>query len=98
LAGLRPNFLAVQTRQPRSAAAGAIADIVSQHGLPVLFESEDTGEATRKALEMAGHDDLVLATGSLSVAAEVREEVKGIAPELYPYMGRPSSPGAARIM
>ena len=98
LASLRPMVLAVRSRQPRSADAGAIADIVSQHGLPVFFQSEDTGEATRKALEMAEHGDLVLATGSLSVAAEVREEIMGIAPELYPYIKRPSRPGAATIV
>ena len=34
-------------------------------------------------------NDLVLGTGSLSVAAEVTEEVQNIPPELYPYMSVP---------
>ena len=32
---------------------------------------------------MAGDDDIVLATGSLFIAAEVREAVLGIEPEVY---------------
>jgi hypothetical protein len=37
-----------------------------------------------EALEVAGPEDLVLATGSLFLAAEVREAMLGIEPELYP--------------
>ena len=33
---------------------------------------------------MAGEMDLILTTGSLFVAAEAREVIKGIEPELYP--------------
>ena len=36
------------------------------------------------ALDAAGDEDLVLATGSLFVAAEVREAVLSIEPEIYP--------------
>ena len=58
--------------------------------MAVVFQSEDVGEATRRALEIAQVGDLVLGTGSLSVAAEVIEEIKGIEPELYPYITPPS--------
>ena len=57
--------------------------------MKVVLASENVGEATRHALAMAGQDDLVLGTGSLSVAAEVTEEVQDIPPELYPYMSMP---------
>ena len=50
--------------------------------------------AARRALELAGDGDLVLGTGSLSVAAEVIEEMRGIEPELYPYIKRPADTGA----
>ena len=57
--------------------------------MKVVFTSENVGEAARRALEMASEKDLVLGTGSLSVAAEITEEVQGIPPELYPYMSMP---------
>ena len=33
--------------------------------------------------KLSGKDDILVATGSLFVAAEVREIIKGIDPELY---------------
>jgi folylpolyglutamate synthase/dihydropteroate synthase len=50
------------------------------------------GEATRYAIAQANEEDLVLVTGSLFAVAEVREELKGIPPELYPEL--PRSPRA----
>ena len=41
-------------------------------------------EALALARSMAGPDDLILGTGSLFVAAELREAELGIRPELYP--------------
>ena len=98
LAELSPSVLAVRSRHPRSAPSGVISQLVSERGLPVVFQSENVGEATRRALEMATEGDLLLSTGSLSVAAEVIEEIKGIAPELYPSIKRPKNPGARKIM
>ena len=62
-----------------------------------MFASDNVGEATRKALEMAKEGDLVLGTGSLSVAAEVIEELRGVTPELYPYIKPPADPGVATV-
>ena len=98
LAELSPLVLAVRSRHPRSAPSDTIADVVLRMGLPVVLESENVGEATRQAMEMAGDGDLVLGTGSLSVAAEVIEEIRGIAPELYPSIDRPLSQDAARVV
>jgi folylpolyglutamate synthase/dihydropteroate synthase len=56
----------------------------------VAFESEHVADAVRRALDMAGPNDLVLGTGSLSVAAEVIQELEGMVPELYPNLGRPA--------
>ena len=57
--------------------------------MPVLFQAEDAGVATCRALDLTGEGDMVLGTGSLSVAAEVIEEFRGISPELHPYITRP---------
>ena len=97
LAKLSPAVLAVRSRHPRSASSQVIADSARELGLDVVFESEDVGEGTRRAIEIAGEGDMVLGTGSLSVAAEVIEAVRGVTPELYPYLKRPSSPDAITV-
>ena len=89
LAPLSPRVLATHSRHPRSASGATIARIAAELDMDVVFASENVGEATRRALAMAGEKDLVLGTGSLSVAAEVTEEVRDIAPELYPYIRPP---------
>lgn len=89
LAQLSPLVLVARSRHPRAASSDIISRVVEDQGLPVAFQSDSVGEAMRLALELAGKDDLVLGTGSLSVAAEVIEEIKGIQPELYPYLKRP---------
>ena len=89
LAPLSPQVLATHSRHPRSASGATVAQVAGELGMKVVFASENVGEATRHALAMATEDDLVLGTGSLSVAAEVTEEVQGIPPELYPYMSVP---------
>ena len=86
LANLSPLVCAVRSRHPKSASSKTISQVASEAGLPVIFQSDNVGEATRNALRTAGKDDLVLGTGSLTVAAEVIEEIKGIEPELYPYI------------
>ena len=55
---------------------------------------EEVGAATRRVLEIASERDLVLGTGSLSVAAEVIEEMQGMNPEIYPNIKMPSSRSA----
>ena len=86
---LSPEVLATHSRHPRSASGATIANVATELGLKIAFTSENVGEAARRALEMASEKDLVLGTGSLSIAAEITEEVQGIPPELYPYMSMP---------
>ena len=83
LAGLSPGVAAVKSRHPKSATAETIAEATRISGLEVALVSDDVGEAARWAVREAGPNDLVLATGSLAVAAEVIEEVEGIEPEIY---------------
>lgn len=97
LAELAPQVAAVRSRHPRSAPSAIIAEAVAHQGLPLLLVSEDIAGATRRVLEIAGEGDLVVATGSLSVAAEVIEAVEGIPPELYPNIKRPSWRPQSRV-
>lgn len=89
LAPLSPVLVAAQSRHPRSAAAAAIAQTAAQIGIDAAFASDDVAQATRYALSIARPNDLVLGTGSLSVAAEITEEIQHIPPETYPYIKPP---------
>ena len=80
---LQPRVIVTRSRHPRAATATVLADIFSAQGLQAT-QVEDAGQAVEKALEWAGKDDLVLVTGSLFAAAEAREVLKGIPPEIYP--------------
>ena len=91
VAVLSPLVVPVRSRHPKSAPAEAIAAAARDNGLKVTIGPEEVGAATRSALAMAGEGDLVLGTGSLAVAAEIIEEMEGIAPEVYPTIMAPSS-------
>ena len=88
---LSPLVLAVRSRDPRALESGVIAEAARGMGLTVALESDNVGAATRRGMELAGEGGLVVAAGSLTVAAEVIEEMEGIEPELYPYLKRPAS-------
>ena len=89
LQALSPLVLAVRSRDPRALESGLIAQAARDIGLAVALEADNVGEAARRGLELAGEGGLVVAAGSLTVAAEVIEEMEGIEPELYPYLERP---------
>lgn len=82
LVSLNPKIVATQSRHPRAERAEEVGRMFSEEGIDVLVV-EEVSEAVNRALKMAGDNDLVLATGSLYVVSEVREEVKGIAREVY---------------
>ena len=94
LVALSPVVILSRSRHPRASPNDMIKDLFGTHGISSEFQSENVGEATRYALETAREGDLILATGSLFVAAEVRETIKGIVPELYPSLQR--APGVTR--
>lgn len=89
LAPLSPTLVAAKSRHPRSAASAAIAQTATQIGITAAFASDDVAQATRYALAIAHPNNLVLGTGSLSVAAEITEEIQAIPPETYPYIKPP---------
>jgi dihydrofolate synthase/folylpolyglutamate synthase len=91
LATLGDRIIATRSRHPRAAPTGVVARAFSRRGLEAL-EIEDVGMALGRALEEAHEDHMVLVTGSLFVAAEAREAMKGIEPELYPELQTDSYP------
>jgi len=96
LSQLNPTVLATRSRHPRSVASSKVAEAFRGHGVSATAV-EGVREAVVRALDMAHEGDLVLAAGSLFVAAEAREFQKGIAAEVYPEVqdGMPSAQRAA---
>ena len=88
--GKEGRVIVTRSRHPRASPPGALAHAFLTHHIKAL-EVEGVDSAIEMALELADADDLVLATGSLFVAAEAREAIKGIEPELYPELERPPS-------
>ena len=84
-----PLIIATRSRHPRAIAPATLVEAFRSYDLEALSVN-DMGEALGLAQRRAGkhgHDSpetLVLVTGSLFVAAEAREVLLGIEPELYP--------------
>ena len=91
LASLDPSVIAVQSRHPRSSRACVAADAVRDSGLNLVAEADTVAGGFRKALELARADELILCTGSLSVAGEVLEVINGVEPEIYDNLRGPAA-------
>ena len=83
----RPRIIVTRSRHPRAASTGELAEAFLAHGIEVSQAASVAG-AVATALEGAREGDLILATGSLFVAAEAREALLGIEPELYPELDK----------
>lgn len=83
LAPVASQAVVTGTRHPRSASPSLLAGLFEKYGVRAHCTSQ-TSEAVALALQLSGDNALVLATGSLFLAAETREVVKGIPPEIYP--------------
>ena len=84
LAQVSDMAIATRSRHPRSMAPSTLSKLMEETGIREVGQADDVSTALQMALEEAGTGDLILATGSLFVAAEVRESILGIEPELYP--------------
>lgn len=83
LAPVADLVVAAQARHPRAMAAAELAKLLAERG--ARAEASPTPrEALGHAIDAAGPKGLVLVTGSLFLAAEVREAALGIEPEIYP--------------
>ena len=76
--------LAFSEKAARSAAENFQRNRSQRKRKLKAIEAGSTAQAVEAALEYADSQDLVLVTGSLFVAAEARELVMGIQPEIYP--------------
>ncbi|MDA1127375.1 MAG: bifunctional folylpolyglutamate synthase/dihydrofolate synthase [Chloroflexi bacterium] len=74
---------ATASRHPRSMSPADVSGLFAGAGKRVS-QSPTPAAALQTALDSAGEGDLVLATGSLFMTAEVRESALGIEPEIYP--------------
>ena len=81
--GRKPRVFVTRSRHPRAAPTAAVAEAFLAHNLKTI-QVDGVDKAVARAMGEAGKDDLVLATGSLFVAAEAREAIVGIEPEVYP--------------
>ena len=77
LSSLSHNIIVTRSRNPRAAATSALAAEFSERGLTPRV-TENMASAVDMALAKATPRDLVCATGSLFVVAEVIEYVKGL--------------------
>ena len=84
LAQQATTVYATRSRHPRSVPPRELVAMFRDQGVASIEEIETVDEAVRLARQGAGPEDLILGTGSLFVAAELREAVLGIEPELYP--------------
>ena len=79
--------IAAQSRHPRALEAGELSEMLKERGAETVI-APTPRDALKLARDEAGPRDLVLATGSLFLAAEVREAALGIEPEIYPSLRR----------
>lgn len=77
--------IATSSRHPKSLPAAQVEAVVREAGLGVTYRSDSVDDAIERAQRIADDPDkhLIVATGSLFIAAEAREHVLGIDPELY---------------
>ena len=85
LVGLDPGVVvAVKTRHPRSVSSAEVAEAMRKKGLRKVMNLDTVWDGLVHAIKTSEERDLVVASGSLSVVAEVIEGIEGISPEIYP--------------
>ena len=84
LAPLKPKIVVTESRHPKSLTKSELSDALSESKIAVSNVTSNTDEALTQAKNIANEHDLILATGSLFVAAEIIEIEHSIEPELYP--------------
>ncbi len=87
LAAAADTVLAAQARHPRAMAAVELTQMLADHG-GNAETAANPADALERARAVAGADGVVLATGSLFLAAEIREAALGIEPEVYPSLAK----------
>ncbi len=82
LAPMSSLVIVTRSRHPRALEPASLLEELEKQGVKgELVES--VSSAAERAMEMAGPRDLICATGSLFVAAEAREYIKGIPHDVF---------------
>ena len=89
LASFFDNVITTTSEHPRATHSADLTAAFAQYG-SATQTTRNIPEAVSKALELAGNRDLICATGSLFLVAEVIEYVTGIIGERYPTFNVPS--------
>jgi len=74
----------VSSRHPKSIDSKIVKIAAINSDIDTTREFRTVSEGLEYALKVYSDRDLILATGSLSVVAEVSEVLKQISPEIYP--------------
>ncbi len=82
LAPLAQGVMVTRSRHPRATKPEILVSEFARLGVKAKV-AEDVASAVAEALRRAGGKDLICATGSLFLVAEVIEYVKGLHPESY---------------
>ena len=82
LAPLSSLAIVTRSRHPRALAPDLLLGELEKQGVKGEL-AESVSSAVERAMEMAGPRDLICATGSLFVAAEAREYIKGIPYDVF---------------
>ena len=74
--------IVTRSRHPRALEPASLLEELEKQGVKGEL-AESVSSAAERAMEMAGPRDLICATGSLFVAAEAREYIKGIPHDVF---------------
>ncbi|MEE8470016.1 MAG: folylpolyglutamate synthase/dihydrofolate synthase family protein [Dehalococcoidia bacterium] len=83
LAPLSNSVIVTRSRHPRATDPEVVAGEFARQGVRAEV-ADNVAQAVQKAQGKAGRRDLICATGSLFLVAEVIEYVRGLRPEVYP--------------
>ena len=81
---LNPKIIVTESRHPKSLTHFKLKETLDESKITVAATSRNTMEALNKAKCMAHSGDLIIATGSLFIAAEIIEIEHKLNPEIYP--------------
>ncbi len=82
LAPMSSLVIVTRSRHPRALEPASLLEELEKQGVKGEL-AESVSSAAERAMEMAGPRDLICATGSLFVAAEAREYIKGIPHDVF---------------
>ena len=82
LAPLSSLAIVTRSRHPRALAPELLLEELEKQGVKGEL-AESVSSAAERAMEIAGPRDLICATGSLFIAAEAREYIKGIPHDVF---------------